>query len=334
MHRKGHQKHGDYMSSKLVKAQRPMAQLQQYGQNATIAQFLDELALERNHADLHIVTYIWGVRATMFSAEDPVLVGRALLPMSDWSLQRRLVPWSITDIPTGMRIGEMVLKYEVLSTPSAPRRPTVSDVGRNEVTLHWVPPVSDHGSPVIGYRIDMMVQEKNKDPRWLCLCECSSLEPVYCVTQLDPHRPYIFEVCAINGVGVGDPLEFQVHTGPCEPAPPAQPWLKKKKKDRVLVAWYASSWDGGAPVQAYKLVMRVLPGASKYNVFFGPSEDDASWVDVEEIDVATHHHEHGPDVYSQWVILEEPDCEYRFKVYAMNVAGRSKGSELSSAHFL
>lgn len=284
--------------------------------------------------DLHICTYVWGIRSNMFSVEEPVLVGRALLPMSDWSLQRRLVPWSISDIPTGMRVGEIVLKYEVTSTPSAPRRPQASDIDRHDMTLHWTPPLNDHGSPIIGYRIDMLVQEKNKDPRWSCLRECAGLDPVYRVTGLEPHRPYVFEVCAINGVGVGDHLEFQVHTAACEPSAPAKPWLKKKKNDQVLVAWYATNWDGGAPVQAYKLVMRVLPGASKYNVFWGPSEDSASWVDAAEIDVATHHHEHGPDIYSEWVQLDEPDCEYKFKVYAVNVAGRSKGSELSSAHFV
>jgi hypothetical protein len=333
--REGHTVGGEYMVSKSAKSQKPVVQLQQYGQHSTVAQFLDNMSLQRDHMDLHICAYVWGMRSSLVSSEDPVLVGRALMPMSDWILQRKLVPWRVSDIPTGMQVGELVLKYEVSTTPGPPRNPQVSDVGRKEVTLHWEPPSNDHGSPVIGYKVDMMIQEKKQDPRWLTLCECTEgLEPIYQVSNLMPHRPYIFEVCAINGVGVGDTLEFQVHTAACEPAPPPKPWLKKKKGNRVLVCWYASNWDGGSPVKAYKLVMRVLPGASQWSLFGNPSEDNASWVEAAIVDVDSHHHEHGPDIYSQWVELEEPSCEYRFKVYAVNAGGRSRGSELSNAHYV
>lgn len=327
-------KNGDYMVSKSAIAKKPLVQLQQYGKNAYVAQFLDNLALQRSHIDLHIAVYVWGIRSSLIAEESPVLLGRALLPMTDWTVQRKLVPWSVTDIPTGQLVGEVVLKFEVTTTPGPPRNPQVSDVGRKEVTLHWHPPHSDHGSPVVGYKVDLRRQDDPKqDPKWVTLCELTDgLDPVYCVTNLQPHRPYIFEVSAVNGVGVGDPIEFQVHTAPCEADAVAKPWLKKKKGDAVCVAWYASGWDGGAPVQAYKLVMRVLPGASKWNLF-GPSEDEAAWADVNVIDCATHQHEHGPDIFSQWVQLEEPACEYRFKVYAINPAGRSKGSEFSSAHY-
>jgi hypothetical protein len=343
---------GEYMVSKLALAKRPLVQLQQYGANAVVSQFLDSLALQRNHIDWHIVAYVWGVRSSPLKSEKAVLLGRAILPMTEWKLQRQMVPWSVVDIPTGQLVGEMVMKFEVLTTPDPPQQPTVSDVGRKEVTLNWVPPASDHGSPIVGYKVEVLQQEpltkqdgqdskkskepkkvRDQDPQWVTLCELTEdKEPVYCVTNLQPHRPYIFTVSAVNGVGVGDPLEFQVHTAACEPAPPPKPWLKKRKGDAVCVAWYASSWDGGSPITAYKLVMKMLPGSSKWNPF-GPSWEDASKVDVIQISAFNHQHEHGPDIYSQWVQLEEPQCEYRFKVYAINATGKSKGSELTSSHY-
>merc|ERR1719263_719630 len=158
-----------------------------------------------------------------------------------------------------------------------------------------------------------MVQEPKQDPQWLTLCELTnSMEPVYCVTNLQPNRQYKFEVAAVNGVGVGDELVFEAHTAPCEPAPPLKPWLKKRKGDAVCVAWYKSSVDGGAPILAYKLVMKMLPGASKWNPL-GPSEDEASKVDVAMIDARNHPHEHGQDIYSSWIQLDEPQCQYKFK---------------------
>merc|ERR1740130_304272 len=162
-----------------------MVQLQQYGQNAVVSQFLDQLALQRPEIDLNLIAYVWGIRSNAFATEKAVLLGRAILPMTDWKLQRKMIPWSITDIPTGQLVGEMVLKFQVLTTPGPPLAPKVSDVGRKEVTLHWSPPANDCGSPVIGYKIDLKSPQEPKkdgsktqkearptsDPEWICLCE-------------------------------------------------------------------------------------------------------------------------------------------------------------------
>jgi len=116
---------GEYMVSKLALAKRPLVQLQQYGANAVVSQFLDSLALQRNHIDWHIVAYVWGVRSSPLKSEKAVLLGRAILPMTEWKLQRQMVPWSVVDIPTGQLVGEMVMKFEVLTTPDPPRQQTL-----------------------------------------------------------------------------------------------------------------------------------------------------------------------------------------------------------------
>jgi len=328
----GEVKQGEFMVSKIAKATKPLVQLHSYGRNAVVAQFLENMSLLRPHIDIHLAGYVWGVRSSVFSgSEDAVLIGRLLLPLTDWSLQRRVVPWSITDIPTGQRVGEIVIKYQVLTTPSAPVKPRVSDVMRHEVTLHWSPPENDHGSPVIGYKIDVLLERKNKDPQWATICQCTDgTEPSYIVTGLQPHTPYVFEVSAINGVGVGDVCEFEIHTAAVEPSPPPKPWMKKKREDNICIAWYHSPYDGGAPVFAYKLVMHMVPGASRWNFF---SSKEATEIEIAIVNVQGHPHEFGPEIFSHWVEVQEEQCEYKFQVFAMNATGISEGSELSNAHY-
>merc|ERR1719265_899779 len=179
----------------------------------------------------------------------------------------------------------MVLVLRVSSAPGPVQRLKLSDAKQDEVTLVWDPPANDHGSPVIGYRIRVLRKleerdQKDPDGWWKTLCPCTeSLYPCYVIGNLLGNTVYTFDVTAINACGVGDEHHVEVLTMPIEPGPPTKPFIAEARDGCLCVAWRPPEDDGGAEITAYKVMMRKIMGASKWNIF-GPSESEAIWVDM------------------------------------------------------
>lgn len=299
-------------------------------------QFREQLALHLSQLDENLVAYVWGRKASMTS-ESVTLIGRAMAPLHDFSLQRRSTTWGIFDVAEGFRVAEMRLKYWVATTPSAVQEARLTDATRTEVTINWEPPANDHGAPIVGFKISIQLDAKQgAGLQWFTLCECTkSLKPVYVVANLTGNTQYQVDVRAVNKVGTGDPCEFQVSTAPVEPDPPSKPWVEESRDGCLNMAWKASPADGGYPITAYKIRMRKLLGATSFNQWhgMGPKEHQSSWVEMGTVGAAMGD-EAEPTVYSAWVgPLEKESCEYRFQIFALNRAGESKGSELSEAQY-
>merc|ERR1719517_73638 len=127
-------------------------------------------------------------------------------------------------------------------------------------------------------------------------------------------------VSAVNKVGPGDPCEFQITTAPVQPDPPSKPWIEEARDQCLNVAWHPPENDGGYPVTSYKVKMRKIIGASKWNPF-GPGAAKATWVDMGTVGAATDEQEEA-SMYNAWVgPLEAGACEYRFSIVATNRAG-------------
>merc|ERR1712217_669788 len=140
------------------------------------------------------------------------------------------------------------------------------------------------------------------------------------------------DIRAINKVGIGDSCELQITTAPVEPEPPSKPWIHEARDGCLNVAWHPPDSDGGFPITAYRIRMRKILGANKWNPF-GPGESKATWVDMGSVGAAMNSSAESP-MYNAWVgPLESKSCEYRFQVSALNRAGESKGSELSDAQY-
>jgi len=140
------------------------------------------------------------------------------------------------------------------------------------------------------------------------------------------------DIKAVNKVGVGDSCEFQITTAPVEPDAPTKPWIQEARDGCLNVAWGPSPSDGGLPITAYKVKMRKILGASKWNPF-GPGESKATWAEMGTVG-ASMSEEDEPSAYNAWVgPLEGASCEYRFQIVALSQAGMSQGSELSEAYY-
>lgn len=299
-----------------------------------VADFKEQLALSLPQLDMHLVAYIWAKKSSM-AGNEVTLIGRSLASMRDFSLQRRLTTWGVFDVMEGHRVAELRLKYAVSSTPAAIQKPLLADAKQTEVTVKWSHPQSDHGAPTEAYRVSILFNSKGtSEPQWYTLCaRTKTTNPFYVVTNLTGNTSYMMDIRAINKAGVGDPCEFQITTAAIEPAPPTKPWIAEEREGCLNVVWNPSPSDGGALITAYKVKMRKIIGASKWNPF-GPGEASSSWVDMGTVGAAMHGPPE-PATYDAWVgPLEEQTCEYRFQIVAMNQVGVSKGSELSDPHYV
>lgn len=297
--------------------------------------FKEKLELRVDKLDHYLVAYAWATKSSMVGGQTTTLVGRALAPLQEFKLQRRLTTWGMFDVLEHHRVAEMRLRYSVLTTPGPVLKPTSADVKQTEVTLKWSPPESDHGSPVIGYKVSILLDPKGSDegPQWYVLCDCTkSPNPVYVVANLKGNTAYLVDVRAVNRVGAGDPCEFQITTAPVEPEPPSKPWIEEARDGCLNVAWHPPESDGGMQVTAFRLRMRKIIGASSWHPF-GAGESSASWVEMGSVGAAMGDQVQ-QTMYNAWVgPLETTACEYRFQVFALNKVGESAGSELSEPYY-
>lgn len=129
--------------------------------------------------------------------------------------------------------------------PGAPRNLTVSHAD-GSVTLSWQPPEDDGGYPIQSYFLRQ---------------DITTLHPVTDTTltlyatptgTLNLTQNYLFDVVALNGVGMGPPSEgLRDVNVMVRPRPPASV-SAVAGNGRVTVSWDAG-WDGGGTLKGYRV---------------------------------------------------------------------------------
>jgi len=314
------------------------------------AVFKEKLKLTTDFLEPTLAGFVWGRKASL-AAEELVLVGTFAMSLFDFNLQRKVHPWKVMDPTVDKPIGEVLIRHQVMTTPGPVQLPVLSEVKRTEVTINWAKPLNDHGSPIIGYKIDILVTPKlegglksvlamqgaETGPQWVTLDDCTkALTPAYVIKELEGNTSYMVNIQARNLVGPGDPCEFQIQTAPIEPAPPRKPWIQEARDGCLCVAWHAPDNDGGSQITAYRVQMMKSVGmASRIMAAFGKSvEGDAAWVNMGTVGAVMDEVKDQPSVYTVWAgPLDTQKCEYRFRVFAINAAGVSRESECTDPHF-
>ncbi|XP_052398062.1 obscurin-like isoform X50 [Carassius gibelio] len=109
------------------------------------------------------------------------------------------------EITFAARNALSMAKLITISVPDPPEDPELVSKGPTFVTLSWFTPLSDGGSPIIGYRVEMRLVDSIL---WL---PCHT-EPVcnteFLVENLIPGAGYRFRVAAINRAGIGEPVQL------------------------------------------------------------------------------------------------------------------------------
>ncbi|KAM3957310.1 projectin protein bent isoform 8-T9 [Aphomia sociella] len=99
--------------------------------------------------------------------------------------------------------GSIVAK-DPFTVPDAPSAPVPDDWSANHVDLKWEAPLSDGGSPIIGY----IIEKKDKySPLWEKAVETHTPTPTATVNGLIEGNEYQFRVIAINKAGQSKPSD-------------------------------------------------------------------------------------------------------------------------------
>ena len=152
----------------------------------------------------------------------------------------------------------------VATVPGAPVGPLVGTPGVNQVVLSWSAPVSDGGSPILGYQVWLRVGEG--DPWSLVTWDTGSSAPGYTVAGLVAGTGYQFAVRANNAVGESagfissDPGIVPLPGVATVPGAPVGPLVGTPGVNQVVLSWSAPVSDGGSPILGYQVWLRVGEG--------------------------------------------------------------------------
>ncbi|TRY90214.1 hypothetical protein DNTS_005822 [Danionella cerebrum] len=109
------------------------------------------------------------------------------------------------EITFAARDALSIAKLTTIGVPDPPEDPELVNKAQTSVTLSWFTPLSDGGSPIIGYRVEMRLVDS---ALWL---PCHT-EPVcnteFLVENLIPGVGYRFRVAGINHAGIGEPVQL------------------------------------------------------------------------------------------------------------------------------
>uniref|UniRef100_A0A8B9H217 Titin n=1 Tax=Astyanax mexicanus TaxID=7994 RepID=A0A8B9H217_ASTMX len=88
--------------------------------------------------------------------------------------------------------------------PGAPINVHVIDTTKSSISLAWGKPLNDGGSPVQGYIVEIC---KAEEEEWsMCTPPTGLRVNKFEITKLTEHQEYKIQVCAINKLGVGEPM--------------------------------------------------------------------------------------------------------------------------------
>ena len=169
--------------------------------------------------------------------------------------------------------------------------------GNGQATLAWVPPFSDGGASITGYRIESKVG----DDTWtVAQSNTGSPVPSAVVSGLANGLQYRFRVAAINAAGPGS---FSAQSEAITPitVPDAPDVLDAIPLDeKVDLSWNAPADTGGSPLTGYRIEVK---------------EGNAAW--------AVSIQDTGSVGTSRSISGLNNGTEYRFRVSAINAAGPS-----------
>ncbi|KAE8573900.1 Putative twitchin [Halyomorpha halys] len=93
-----------------------------------------------------------------------------------------------------------VVAKNQFDTPGKPGKPQAIDINKDQITLKWTPPISNGGSPIIGYNVE---RRERMTSKWVKLTK----DPVKTTEYVDSHvhegKQYEYRVCAVNAAGPG-----------------------------------------------------------------------------------------------------------------------------------
>uniref|UniRef100_A0AAR2KEW8 Titin n=1 Tax=Pygocentrus nattereri TaxID=42514 RepID=A0AAR2KEW8_PYGNA len=91
--------------------------------------------------------------------------------------------------------------------PGPPTNAHLVDTTKNSVTIEWSRPIYDGGLDIQGYIVEIC---KADEEEWLTCTPPTGLNNTkFTITKLTEHQEYKVQICALNKLGVGEPVAIQ-----------------------------------------------------------------------------------------------------------------------------
>lgn len=188
--------------------------------------------------------------------------------------------------------------------PSPPIGVTATAIDESSITVNWLPPVGDGGSPITSYKVDV----SEDGTTWQVLdAAISPQTQSYLHSDLDPATSYSYRVLARNKIGWGDPSKVaSTETDADYPDPPVGLTAKTAGTDRIDLRWRAPEYTGGVPIIGYDIEV---------------STDLASWEPLVDLIETVFYQHTGLDAKTI----------YHYRVFAVNKVGHSGSSNIANS---
>ncbi|MEM3567438.1 MAG: fibronectin type III domain-containing protein [Thermoplasmata archaeon] len=166
---------------------------------------------------------------------------------------------ALNNIGEGNRTEVLVVEVYGYGAPSAPRN-LVAEIGDRKITLSWVQPASDGGSPITNYRIYRSTVSGTETPFAII-----GNYTAYTDTNVTPGVTYYYQVAAINAIGEGNKSNEANATAATTPSQPKNlTGYFDTPGSVVRLAWQPPSDTGGMPVSGYKVYRGLGSGTETY----------------------------------------------------------------------
>jgi titin len=165
-------------------------------------------------------------------------------------------------------IGSSAPSNEASATPTSsatvPDAPTVlvASPGDTAVTLNWTAPVSDGGSPIIGYNVFEGTSPGGESTTPVNGSLLPATVSSYIVTGLTNGVIYYFTVEAVNAIGNSAPSDEASATPTSSVTTPGAPLalMATPGRRQITLSWTAPTSDGGTPILGYNVYMGKTSG--------------------------------------------------------------------------
>lgn len=150
--------------------------------------------------------------------------------------------------------------------PGVPSPPVQAWAEADAMTLAWDAPANDGGSAIVRYYVRgveeavLLREESSTGHRPTRVSGRGAIEALtrdssmqLTIKRLRANTRYVFQVCALNGVGLSaySALSVPLSTGRSAPSPPQNVTVVEAKATSLDVSWDAPENDGGHPIDHY-----------------------------------------------------------------------------------
>uniref|UniRef100_A0A8B9N8P2 Titin n=1 Tax=Accipiter nisus TaxID=211598 RepID=A0A8B9N8P2_9AVES len=153
--------------------------------------------------------------------------------------------------------SETIVANYPFKVPGPPGTPQVIAVTKESMTISWNEPVTDGGSPILGYHVE---RKERNSILWQTVSKMLVSGNIFKSTGLTDGIAYEFRVIAENLAGKSKPSKPSEPVFALDPIdPPGKPIPLNITRHAVTLKWTKPEYNGGFKITGYTVEKRDLP---------------------------------------------------------------------------